>query len=187
MLKRQGIKVNRKKLYRLYKEERRSSASVAVVNEAWASGRPWSCRILQDPRLSALVHDIGVLSEYVRSKAVLAALLKRQGSNPKRLLEIAKLGKAVGLVPIAASDITLVTSFSLEKLRLLEAAIDEIEGMHVFVFGYLFAGKKLRATAKLLSDQCKIECERPTSRSGQTQIASRQFPAPSRPPGSRTA
>jgi len=122
---------------------------------------PEAKAILEDGRLSALIHDIGVLSEYVRSKAVLAALLKWQGSRPRRLLEIAKLDKALASCPVAASDITPVTSFSLEKLRLLEAAIDEIEGMKVIAFGYLFAGKKLRQTAKLLSEQCKIECERP--------------------------
>jgi hypothetical protein len=127
-----------------------------LVNE-WPNAKV----ILEDQRLSALIHDIGVLGEYVRSKAALAALLKWQGNRPRRLLEISKLGKVLASSPIAASDIAPVTSFSLEKLRLLEAAIDEIEGMKVIAFGYVFAGKKLRATAKLLSDRCKIECESP--------------------------
>jgi AAA domain len=122
---------------------------------------PGAKAILEDEHLCALIHDAGVVIEHVRSKAVLAALLKWQGSRPKRLLEIAKLGNVLASGPIAASDITPVTSFSLERLRLLESAIDEIEEMKVIVFGYLFAGKKLRATAKLLNDQCKIECERP--------------------------
>ena len=127
-----------------------------LINE-WPDAKA----ILEDQRLSALIYDIGVLSEYLRSKAMLAALLKYQGSSPRRLLEIAKLDKALASFPIDASDITPITSFSLEKLRLLEAAIDEIEGMKLIAFGYLFAGKKLRATAKLLSDQCKIESEKP--------------------------
>jgi hypothetical protein len=125
------------------------------------SDAPEMKAVLEDQRLSGLVHDLGALIEYLRSEAVLAALLKRQGRQPRRLLEIAKLSKTLAACPIAVSDISSVTSFSLEKLRLLEEAIDEIEGMRVAVFGYLFSGKKLRATAKRLSEQCKIECERP--------------------------
>jgi hypothetical protein len=127
-----------------------------LINEV-----PNAATILQDQRLAALIHDFGVTADYVRSKVTLAALLKWKGIRPSRLLEIANLGKALASSPVVASDIAPVTSFSLEKLRLLETAIDEIEKMKVAIFGYLFAGKKLRATAKLLRDQCKIECERP--------------------------
>jgi tetratricopeptide (TPR) repeat protein len=130
---------------------------ITDLSNVWPDARA----ILQDQRLSALIYDIGVLSEYLRSKAMLAALLKYQGSRPSRLLEIAKLNKTLATFPVGASDISPVTSFSLERLRLLEGAIDEIEGMKVIAFGYLFAGKKLRATAKLLNDQCKIESESP--------------------------
>ena len=130
---------------------------VSNIIDEW----PEAKAILQDEQLSALTYDIGVLGEYIRSKPALADLLKYQGSGPRRLLEIAKLDKALASSPIDASDIIPVTSFSLERLRLLEAAIDEIEGMKVFAFGYLFAGKTIRATARLLSDQCGIESESP--------------------------
>jgi putative flippase GtrA len=44
MLKRQGISLNRKKLYRLYKEERLSVRKRGGANGHWACGRQWRSR-----------------------------------------------------------------------------------------------------------------------------------------------
>ena len=41
MLERQGVKLNRKKLYRLYQEERMPCASEAAANEHWVRERQW--------------------------------------------------------------------------------------------------------------------------------------------------
>jgi putative transposase len=41
MLQRQGIKLNHKKLYRLYKEERLTVRKRGGRKRAWARGRPW--------------------------------------------------------------------------------------------------------------------------------------------------
>jgi hypothetical protein len=52
-----------------------------------------------------------------------------------------------------------LTSFSLQKLRVLEEAIEEIDHLKLILFGYLFAKKKLRAIAKRLKEQCAIESD----------------------------
>ena len=125
------------------------------------SKAPDANAVLNDPHLSALIHDFGVVSKFVQSKNTLIALLKWKGSRPGRLLEIANISKVLASCDVTASDLAGVTSFTHEKLRALEIAIDEVEEMKAAVFGYLFAGKKLRAAAKNLREQCKIECERP--------------------------
>jgi AAA domain/Tetratricopeptide repeat len=122
---------------------------------------PAAAAILKDQRLSPLVTDIGVLSACIRANGLLAALLEAQGSYPNRLIELNALSHVLASSPITASDIAPLNSFSLEKLRLLEEAIDEIEAMKMVLFGYLFAKKRLRATAKRLKEQCKIEFDGP--------------------------
>jgi hypothetical protein len=120
---------------------------------------PKAGAILRDQKASALIRDYGVVAEWLQSQAALAGLLRSQGMNPGRLPALATLGKVVLSSHVTASDISSVNAFSLEKLRMLERAINDIEGMKLPIFGYLFAGKRIRATANLLSDQCNIELE----------------------------
>ena len=121
--------------------------------------QPLAPAILKDERLSTLVSDIGVLFEAVKSQNVLAVLLKWQGRYPNRLGEIAKLSSALASSSIDAADIAPLTSFSLQKIRVLEEAIEEIDHLKLILFGYLFAKKKLRAIAKRLKEQCAIESD----------------------------
>lgn len=116
---------------------------------------------LDDPRLSNLIIDVGLLFEFVQSKKPLGALLKWQGRNPGRLIEIARLSDLLSEMPIHAAALGLIKSFSLKKLSILEQAIQEIEEMKSPVFGYFFARKKLRATAQRLKEQCKLKFEGP--------------------------
>lgn len=59
-------------------------------------------------------------------------------------------------------DIGPIIAFSLERLRILESAISAIEESKNPVFGYLFAGKKLREVARKLREECKIrDCDSP--------------------------
>ena len=44
LLKREGVEANWKKVYRLYREERLPSESVAAGNELWERARRWRCR-----------------------------------------------------------------------------------------------------------------------------------------------
>jgi hypothetical protein len=87
--------------------------------------------------------------------------LRRQGSDPRRLLEVSRVGAALTSCDVAASDLVGIKSFSLEKLAILNSAIEQIEEMRVSVFGYLFARKELRKTANILRDECKIEADKP--------------------------
>jgi AAA domain len=122
---------------------------------------PLAESLLNDDRLLTVVADIDALYGYIRTQPVLAVLLKSQGRGPKRLIEIAKLSDVLRSAPVNKADIDFVTSFSLERLRFLDEVIEEIDEMRVVVFGYLFAKKKLRAAAKRIRDQCKIECDDP--------------------------
>jgi tetratricopeptide (TPR) repeat protein len=121
--------------------------------------QPIAETILKDDRVSALAYDIGVVLEFILPQNVLAALLKWQGREPNRLIEIANLGVLLGSLPITASDIAPLRSFSLEKLQVLEETIDEIERMKLPLFGYLFAKKRLRTTAKRLKEDCSIDSD----------------------------
>src|SRR5262249_41839712 len=62
--------------------------------------------ILKDQRLSELVTDVGIVLEFVQPIRVLAALLKWQGREPKRLIEISRVSDALRNSPVGASDIT---------------------------------------------------------------------------------
>jgi hypothetical protein len=59
-------------------------------------------------------------------------------------------------------DIGPIIAFSLARLRSLEGVITATEDAKNPVFGYLFAGKKLREIARRLSNECKIkDCDKP--------------------------
>jgi hypothetical protein len=125
------------------------------------SKHPEAAVILEDQRLSDLVHDFSVVAEFVRAHAPLALILKFQGRQPGRLNEISRIASVLASCGVSAPGIELITSFSLERLRALDAIINEIEDMKVAVIGYLFAGKKLRIVARSLREKCKIGSERP--------------------------
>jgi hypothetical protein len=122
---------------------------------------PHAKTVLADVGLAELTHDFGIVAHHVRSLPNLATLLRGQGSNPRRLLEISRVGAALASCDIAASDLVGIKSFSLERLAILNSVIEQIEGMRLSVFGYLFAGKELRKTANILRDECKIEADKP--------------------------
>jgi hypothetical protein len=122
---------------------------------------PQAGTVLADVRLSDLTHAFGIVAHHVRSFPNLATLLRDQGSNPKRLLEISRVCAALTSCDVAASDLSAIKSFSLEKLATLNSVIEQIEALRVSVFGYLFAGKGLQKTAKILRDECKIETDKP--------------------------
>jgi hypothetical protein len=133
---------------------------------------PQARAVLQDQRLSALVDDFSVVADFVRSQPVLTALVRWRGSHPRRLAEIANLDKVLASSPVKEPDLAAVSVFSLEQLRALEAIIGELEAMKNVVFGYLFAGKKLRAVAGQLQERCRLKCEKPH----------RELPKPSQQP-----
>ena len=78
-----------------------------------------------------------------------------------RLTEIADLHKVLASSPVKAPDLAPLSTFSLERLRALEAIIAELVAMRNVVFGYLFAGKKVRAIAAALQERCRLEYENP--------------------------
>jgi len=117
--------------------------------------------ILSDGRLSALINDFGVVAEFLGGNAAVATLLKRQGGRPGRLLELARLNKALASCNISGTDIAPLTSFPAESIDVLDKAIEDVDEMRLPVFGHLFAGKKLRVVAKTLRDKCRFDCERP--------------------------
>ena len=115
--------------------------------------------ILKDQRLSELVTDVGIVLDFVQPRSVLVALLKWQGRDPRRLIEISRLSDVLRNSPVGVSDIAPLTSFTLEKLKVLEDAISEIENAKIVFFGYLFARKRLRGIAKRLEGECKIQSD----------------------------
>jgi tetratricopeptide (TPR) repeat protein/very-short-patch-repair endonuclease len=123
--------------------------------------KPEAAVILADQWSADLVHDFAVVAEYVRARTALAVILKHQGRQPARLSEIARIATVLGSCAVGAAELGPVTSFSRDRLHVLDAAIRQIEDMKVAVFGYLFAGKKLLNVSRLLHDKCKIECEKP--------------------------
>ena len=122
---------------------------------------PHARTVLEDQRLAALVDDFSIVADFVQSEPVLAALLRWRGSHPRRLTEIAHLHKTLASSPVKTADLAPVRAFSLEQLRALEAIIAELEAMRNVVFGYLFAGKKVRAVAAALQERCRLEYEKP--------------------------
>src|SRR5260370_7532423 len=58
-------------------------------------------------------------------------------------------------------DIGPIVAFASARLRALEGEIKAIEDSKNAVFGYLFAGKKLREIARKLHAECRLECEHP--------------------------
>src|SRR5260370_1628611 len=58
-------------------------------------------------------------------------------------------------------DIGPIVAFASARLRALEGEIKAIEDSKNAVFGYLFAGKKLREIARKLHEECRLECEHP--------------------------
>ncbi len=122
---------------------------------------PQAKTVLADVRLADLTHAFGIVAQHVRSLPNLAALLRGQGSDPKRLLEISRVCAALMSCEVAATDLAAIKSFSLEKLATLNSVIEQIEALRVSMFGYLFAGKGLQKAAKILRDECKIETDKP--------------------------
>jgi tetratricopeptide (TPR) repeat protein len=123
--------------------------------------RPEVAKVLADDRLSSLTDDFGAVATHLRSREALARILTDQGRSPSRLNELARVATALASCVVDASEVGSALSFSLERLRALEGAIDEIEDLRVPVFGYVFAGKKLLKVARLLRDECRIESETP--------------------------
>ena len=122
---------------------------------------PDAAAILADQRLSELAHNFGIVSEHLRSHAPLAAILRWQGAYPGRLNEISRLATALSSFPTGPMDVGPIIAFSLARLRALEGQIKAIENSQNAVFGYLFAGKKLREIARKLHEECRLECEHP--------------------------
>ena len=126
-----------------------------------AGKNPDAAAILADQRLSELAGNFGVVSEYLRSHTPLAAMLRWQGAYPGRLNEISRLVTALSSFPAGSMDIGPIIAFSFARLRALENEIKAIEDSKNALFGYLFAGKKLREIARKLHDECGLECEHP--------------------------
>src|SRR5450759_362237 len=103
--------------------------------------------ILADRSLSEIAEDLGAVSEYLHSNRALGLILRWQGPSPKRLNEVSRVAAALSSLPAAAMDIGPIIAFSLDRLRILEGAISATEDAKNPVFGYLFAGKKLRKIA----------------------------------------
>ena len=122
---------------------------------------PHARAVLEDRHLTALIDDFNIVADFVQSQPVLTALLRWRGSHPRRLAEIAHLHKVLASSPVKALDIAPVSVFSLERLRALEAIIAELEAMRNVVFGYVFAGKKIRFAAAALQERCSLEYEKP--------------------------
>jgi tetratricopeptide (TPR) repeat protein len=126
-----------------------------------AGKNPDAAAILADQRLSELADDFGVVSEYLRSHAPLAAILRWQGASPARLNEISRVATSLAALPAGSMDIGPIIAFSFARHSALEGAIKAIEDSKSAVFGYLFAGKKLREIARKLHEECRLECEHP--------------------------
>jgi hypothetical protein len=109
-----------------------------------AGKNPDAAVILADQRLSELADNFGVVSEHLRSHAPLAAILRWQGAYPGRLNEMSRLAAALSSFPAGSMDIGPIIAFSSARLRALEGEIKAIEDSKNAVFGYLFAGKRLR-------------------------------------------
>lgn len=122
---------------------------------------PHARAVLDDQRLAALVDDFSIVADFVESEPVLTDLLRCHGTHPRRLTEIAQLHKVCASSPVRAANIAPVSDFSLEQLDALEAIIAELEAVRNVLFGYLFAGKKVRAIAAALKARCKLEYEKP--------------------------
>src|ERR1019366_1595415 len=86
---------------------------------------PHAKNVLAHVRLAELTHDFGIVAHHVRSWPNLATLLRGQGSNPRRLLEISRVCTALTSCDVAASDLAAVKSFSLEKLATLNSVIEQ--------------------------------------------------------------
>jgi len=122
---------------------------------------PHAFAVLQDPRLLALVDDFSTVLDFLRSQTVLASLLKWRGSHPRRLSDIAHLHQLLSSLPMSAPDLAPLMAFSVDQLRALEAIIDELEATRHILFGYLFAGKRLRSIAASLRERCKLDFDEP--------------------------
>jgi hypothetical protein len=109
--------------------------------------KPDAAAILADRSLSEIAEDLGAVSEYLHSNRALGLILRWQGPRPKRLNEVSRVAAALSSLPAAAMDIGPIIAFSLDRLRILEGAISATEDAKNPVFGYLFAGKKLRKIA----------------------------------------
>lgn len=118
-------------------------------------------RVLDDQRLSMLINDFGIVAECVRSNEKLAAILRWRGPRPGRLIRLANLAALLNKIPASVTNLDPVISFSLEKNRALLVAIERTEDAKIPVFGYSFAGKKLRDISRFLRDQCGIDCKKP--------------------------
>ena len=100
--------------------------------------------ILADQSLSELAEDFGTVSQYLSENRALGLILRWRGPNPRRLNEVSRVAATLASLPAVAMDIGPIIAFSLDRLRILEEAISATEDAKNPVFGYLFAGKKLR-------------------------------------------
>ncbi len=118
--------------------------------------------ILADQSLSELAEDFGTVSQYLSENRALGLILRWRGPNPRRLNEVSRVAATLASLPAVAMDIGPIIAFSLDRLRILEEAISATEDAKNPVFGYLFAGKKLREIVQKLREGCKIkDCENP--------------------------
>lgn len=122
---------------------------------------PDARHIYSDATLSAAARDFALLSDFIRGRPALATILRWQGRRPSRLNELSRLAAALADCPVGPDGFGTIVAFSRERLQLLDTAIAEVEEMRIAVFGYLFAGKKLRSVSRRLYEGCKIEVDRP--------------------------
>jgi hypothetical protein len=120
-----------------------------------------AAKILTDPTLSELVEDFGIVSEHLRSHAPLAAILRWHGTSPARLNELSRVAAALASLSVTSMNIGPIIVFSSGRLRALEGLVKAIEDLKNPVFGYLFAGKKLREIGRKLHDECRLDSEQP--------------------------
>jgi hypothetical protein len=115
----------------------------------------------EDRNLCELLERYAEVAAFVRGATTLAPLLRRQGTRPRRLLDLAHIATVLSQLELTAKDIEPIRSFSIDQLRNLESAIRKIEDAAMPVFGYLFAGNTLRQVHRSLRDECGIESPRP--------------------------
>jgi hypothetical protein len=117
--------------------------------------------VAQDQYLAPLAEDFGELAAFVRANKILIPLLCQPESRPDRIMLLHRVAAALSGIEFGPADSGEIQSFTLGKLHILHTLIEEIEDAAIPVIGYLFAGKKLRAIARRLRDECGIDCDRP--------------------------
>jgi len=116
---------------------------------------------LEDPYLASIVHDFGLVAEYVRSIPLLITVLRWRGSHPARLVELSRINRALATLTFGRPEIQPIIRFTIEQFDALTSAIEIIEHAKRPVFGYVFSGKKLNEALRVLREDCKFAVEKP--------------------------